>query len=777
MSKRFNFILLGQLTLASGLAPNLLASRGLFSEIVLTFDREVPFSYEEKLASTSLAISLPETSINDLKILNYYDSRLISRMVTRDLGPKGSEFELFLKSRAIKATVRSLAEPNRLVVTLFAQNYQMDSDPATGLPLASLGPLTEALGEPREPMLEMASQPSFALGEAGHLPKTQASDEPEEGKHKLLQEAPKAVFASKDPVDLVQGVAEGRASYWSKYPIYMYPILVESFKGRNRPAGFAKKAAEGELTEVETLAEFGLKMFTFGHEKRALKVYQDVLAKDATLFDEDSLHLWALAELHFAHGNLTLADGYYKAFKNKFPESDLAPFSELRRADINAIHAISKGESDDLKKLASELSALKSTMAEFRAQILIHQAFWRKNDGKDQESLPYIDESMRKELQNTLPSVESKRTAFLALSLVLKSKLAKEIVWDNETAKLGAQFFATYDEKSGKPYYSPLRLEMISRIAQTLTASSIKEDYLGTVRVYEEIPNELKSVADDPEVAWSLAQALRFLGKTDESLDFYEKASKGYPKGIKRFKSQFWASVLGGLVANENRANMKKREANLAVSKSYDDLLKSQWNLLTDDEKNEFVAAYKNELEETLTAEALLRTPPMIVLYAWQKSLSSELAVSNEKDPKNWQANYSPTSQTVHLLQKLANRFTELGMIGERRQAIAILKKIKPSLLEQDKEAQKAWSKMLVDLAEEYRKDDQLLEAAELYTFAANNSVNWEDRAESLYKGGLLLYKVGKRNEAIQAFTAASQDGNNLFYANLAKERLNQLSP
>ena len=84
---------------------------------------------------------------------------------------------------------------------------------------------------------------------------------------------------------------------------------------------------------------------------------------------------------------------------------------------------------------------------------------------------------------------------------------------------------------------------------------------------------------------------------------------------------------------------------------------------------------------------------------------------------------------------------------------------------------------MLVGLAEDYRKDDQLLEAAELYTFAATNSINWEDRAESLYKGGLLLYKVGRRQEAVAAFTAASQDGNNLFYANLAKERLHQLSP
>ena len=70
---------------------------------------------------------------------------------------------------------------------------------------------------------------------------------------------------------------------------------------------------------------------------------------------------------------------------------------------------------------------------------------------------------------------------------------------------------------------------------------------------------------------------------------------------------------------------------------------------------------------------------------------------------------------------------------------------------------------------------NQNLEAGRIYSLVGKESQNWEGRAEALYKGGLLLYKAGRREEAIDAFTKASNDGNNLFYANLARERLGQI--
>ena len=81
----------------------------------------------------------------------------------------------------------------------------------------------------------------------------------------------------------------------------------------------------------------------------------------------------------------------------------------------------------------------------------------------------------------------------------------------------------------------------------------------------------------------------------------------------------------------------------------------------------------------------------------------------------------------------------------------------------------------MIGLAEDYRTSNEYLEAGRIYTFVGSESENWEGRAEALYKGGLLLYRSGRREEAVDAFNKAKADGNNLFYANLANERLNQI--
>jgi hypothetical protein len=81
----------------------------------------------------------------------------------------------------------------------------------------------------------------------------------------------------------------------------------------------------------------------------------------------------------------------------------------------------------------------------------------------------------------------------------------------------------------------------------------------------------------------------------------------------------------------------------------------------------------------------------------------------------------------------------------------------------------------LLLLAEEYRKDNEYLEAGRTFGLVASESENWEGRAETLYKAGLLLYRAGRKDEAVVALEKAKADGNNLFYANLATERLTQI--
>ena len=98
-----------------------------------------------------------------------------------------------------------------------------------------------------------------------------------------------------------------------------------------------------------------------------------------------------------------------------------------------------------------------------------------------------------------------------------------------------------------------------------------------------------------------------------------------------------------------------------------------------------------------------------------------------------------------------------------------------PKDLGDDKAAKQTWASELINLAEDYRKANQYLDAGRLFNLVGAEAENFEGRAEALYKGGLLLYRAGRRAEAVEALKKAEADGNNLFYANLAKERLSQL--
>ena len=114
-------------------------------------------------------------------------------------------------------------------------------------------------------------------------------------------------------------------------------------------------------------------------------------------------------------------------------------------------------------------------------------------------------------------------------------------------------------------------------------------------------------------------------------------------------------------------------------------------------------------------------------------------------------------------------------MKKEKRESTLLLKNLKPSDFGSDQAAKNVWADQLTLLAEDYRKANQYLDAGRLFSLVGENGENYEKRAETLYKSGLLLFRAGRKQEAINSFQKASEDGNNLFYANLAKERLNQI--
>jgi tetratricopeptide (TPR) repeat protein len=127
-------------------------------------------------------------------------------------------------------------------------------------------------------------------------------------------------------------------------------------------------------------------------------------------------------------------------------------------------------------------------------------------------------------------------------------------------------------------------------------------------------------------------------------------------------------------------------------------------------------------------------------------------------------------------LDDLGKKFASLGMNEERRRALQLMRFIQPASIQSDASAQKVWSEQLKNLAEEHRRANEFLEAGELYKTLGESTGDNVNRAEANYKGGLLLYRAGKKQEAIKALEKAKADPNNLFYSKLASERLDQLN-
>ena len=81
----------------------------------------------------------------------------------------------------------------------------------------------------------------------------------------------------------------------------------------------------------------------------------------------------------------------------------------------------------------------------------------------------------------------------------------------------------------------------------------------------------------------------------------------------------------------------------------------------------------------------------------------------------------------------------------------------------------------MVEFAEKHRDEKDFQKAGDIYRKIADQNADSSRRAEWFYKGGLLIFQAGNKDQSIELLTKASEDANNYFYANLAKERLKQL--
>jgi tetratricopeptide (TPR) repeat protein len=744
-----------------------------FSQIVLPLPPQKKFSHEFDKSDNTLNLFFPDSAPSELEAFENYDETLARRVLIKDLGSRGTVIKIILRDPQVQSLVSKFSDPSRVVVDLFNKNSKELRDPNTGLPNQLLGGIEQNTGNlPNAPADMQGSNP-------------QTLETPKLAKQLIQKMAPEATSPN-ELAKIISGIPTGPGKAWASFPTYIYRMqlapIEETEKSKRTPIkDFEAKA----LSTSEAMADYAAKLFDLGHEGRALAAYQQVLQKDPEIFERDVFHLWRLAESHLGVGNLTLAEGYYQTLLDKHPDHLMSRFSSLRKLDVQAIRAVNDGQLNQLARLNEAVIKIPTRgNSELQALITIRNVWWQDStiDQKSRTALASCDETTELELTKLLPNIENPKTAYLSSAMIAKRMSDPNNVWQNNYASWLGTFFDRYRSAT-----DPITVELSQSTRQKITDQFqnlfINNQMLDVVGLYEQLPKPMKSITKDPSVSWQIAESYRSLGQPDRALDFYEKilTSSNVPAPL-QFTAHYWiAAISSRKVASlkQNPSNERRANQQQSRSRKHDQAMQKIWDQLTPDQRNKLTTGLGREFKELTASETPLRTPAKIILQQY-KTVLSENPPKIEGTPgtntTDWLGNFSPSTATVKLLDDLGRKFAELGMPQERREALQLMRFIKPTELAQDKAAAKIWADEMTKLAETYRKADEFLEAGEIYTQIGEVAALDDSRAESFYKGGLLLFRAGKKEEAIKALEKAKEDPNNLFYSKLATERLNQLA-
>ncbi|WP_141731068.1 tetratricopeptide repeat protein [Oligoflexus tunisiensis] len=753
----------------------LLFGKQRYSQIVLPFPEERVFTYRYEPAERALVLEIQGTHTSELEPVFHYDETVVRRVFFKDQGGQGTEVKMILRDDAVRVMVNSFQEPFRITVDFFDADYRESHDPTTGLPLVPVA--RASAGDDQPTLTELAPEASTPVPAANS-----ALAEPT-GKRRLLQPQPEAIRTPQELVVKLNDTTGGLGQSWKTYPPYIYRIQIATFKTGKSYEGWLKKNAGKAMTSTEAMAQYAGQLFDFGHENRALIGYQKVLHDDPTVFDHSAEHIWKLAEIHLGQGNLTLADGYYESLQQKHPDSPLAAFGAMRRLDIKSIRAVQQGKARDVAQLSKGLETIPvRDNPGLAALSALRRAYWQIDAASIQKLMPLFDEppivgpNIMMRLEETRDGSDSPRTAFMIDSIVLANRLKTE-VWNAETAKIAGEYFDRYKGKATEPFRPLLLKRCEDSILVSIEKHLKAQEYVDVISVVESLPKSMDELKKVTSVSWAAAESYRRMKQPLPSLPYYENAARTTDNKPDQFRAWFW-HMQAAMKSHDNETARKSGKDTIdRLQKSLSQADRhawESWKALTAEEKAVIYAEIKPDLEANLTAPQLVRTPPRILLETWNQQLATETPTSGSPVGGN-RAEDQPTARMIYLFADLSKRFEQLSMDPERKAAKQLLRRINLKSAPPNKDALRVWTNELTALAEEFRRNNDYLEAGRLYTLTGTENNQWEGRAEALYKGGLLLYRSGRRDEAMAAFQQAADDGNNLLYAELAKKRLEQI--
>lgn len=751
---------------------SLVFGEGRFYEIIARFNEPKNFTFEEDFNRSSLSLFIENVTSDELEAFYNYDEKVIKRLLIKEIPPKNAKIIITLNDKNLKTTIFSLEEPFRIVVNIYDSTYGISKDPSTGLPLSGLWVediASSSTERKKTDTQNLLTEPAHAIQNQLSM-QASNNNEKSDGKRRLLQPSYDLGETESEWEQRLQKISSGRGSYWSKAPIYVYPILIASYEGRGHPAGWAANLNEPSMTKGQKIATLAYKMASFGDEKRALAAYQELLHIEPKVFEKDPVHLWSFAECHLAEGNLVLAEGYYKTIIERFAGSPFAALAMLRTFDIKSIYFLSKNDTSAFAQLLEESMPIEPKNEELKTQLKIRQSFWKNPDfHNNNQSPPPVDEKTAGFFREVLGSLENKKTSFLAYSIYELFLLNFDSLFnEDKNISIVKEYFARYDKETGSEYYSYLKKFFYKKISEKIQNLYESKNYASATEIAEKLKEETDFIASyDLALAWPIAESYRQISQYEKAIRYYYIISEKDEKSVRKLKSAFWVSYLSS----------KKEDKNLSEKiTKIDKEAQNTWLSLSEDDQKTVQTSYKMELEECVREDNNLALPALILFDAWTKNLSTQKNGSSGNLGSTSKNEYSPSSSAITSLDYLAKKLQKLGKSKERKVILSLMQKIKPKDVADDKEAKKIWNDSQLSFAEELREMNELLDAGRTYVNIAEQSEDGTSRAEALYKGGLLLYRAGKREEAMKAFTQASQDTNNLFYANLAKERINQMN-
>src|SRR5690606_1865958 len=152
--------------------------------------------------------------------------------------------------------------------------------------------------------------------------------------------------------------------------------------------------------------------------------------------------------------------------------------------------------------------------------------------------------------------------------------------------------------------------------------------HLDAVNVHESLPASLKDDGLNPDTAWYLGEAFRHMGQPGRAVLFYHGAARASQEGPDRSTAELWDGVTTGQALELVRG--KPSQANIlrqAMQSADQDMWKS-WEGLPQAEKEKIFTSMKPDLEAAAKDKGFLKSPPRIVLSAWDQALGTEITAT-----------------------------------------------------------------------------------------------------------------------------------------------------